>query len=67
MNKYIHTYHRTTKMKPVDVNPAMHIDFNKANKKEGSTFKVGDHVRTSKYIYMFLQKAAFQFDLERFW
>ena len=54
-------------MKPVDVNPTMHIDFNKANKKEGSTFKVGDHVRTSKYIYMFLQKAAFQFDLERFW
>ena len=35
------------------MNPTMNIDFNKASKKKGSTFKVGDHVRTSKYIYVF--------------
>ena len=28
-NKYKNEYHRTTKMKPVDVNPSMYIDFNK--------------------------------------
>ena len=40
-------------MKPVDVNPNMYIDFNKENSKEGPTFKVGDHVRTSKYKNIF--------------
>ena len=28
-NKYKNEYHRTIKMKPVDVNPSMYIDFNK--------------------------------------
>ena len=36
------------KVKPVDVKPSMCIDFNKENNKEGSKFKVGDHVKTSK-------------------
>ena len=38
-------------MKPVDVNPSMYIDFNKA--KEGPEFKVGDHVKISKYKNIF--------------
>ena len=29
LNKYSNTYHRTIKMKPVDVNPSIYIDFNK--------------------------------------
>ena len=48
VNKY-NAYHRTIKMKPADVNPSMYTDFNKDNKKEGPKFKVGDHVRKSKY------------------
>ena len=49
VNKYNNTYHRTIKMKPVDVKPSIYIDFNKENSKEGPKFKVGDHVRISKY------------------
>ena len=36
-------------MKPVYVKPGMYNDFNKENNKEGLKFKVGDHVRRSKY------------------
>ena len=53
INKYNNTYHRTTKMKLVNVNPSMHIDFNKKNNKEGPKFKVGNHGRISKYKNIF--------------
>ena len=53
VNKYNNTYHWTIKMKPVDVNLSMHIDFNKENNKEGLVFKVGHHVRISKYKNIF--------------
>ena len=53
VNKYNNTYHRTIKMKPVDVKPSMYVDFNKENYKEGPKFKVGDHVRISKYKNIF--------------
>ena len=53
VNKYNNTYHRTIKMKSVDVNPSMYIDFNKENSKEGPKFKVGDQVRISKYKNIF--------------
>ena len=33
VNKYNNTYHRTIKMKLVDVNPSIHIDFNKEKNK----------------------------------
>ena len=49
VNKYNNTYHRTIKMKPVDVKPSIYIDFNKENNKEDPKFKIGDHLRTSKY------------------
>ena len=29
VNKYNNRYHTTIKMKPVDINPSMYIDFNK--------------------------------------
>ena len=48
VNKYNNTYHRTIKMKPVDVKPIIYIDL-KENNKEGLKFKAGDHVRISKY------------------
>ena len=40
VNKYNNVYHKAIKMKPVDVNPSMYIDFNKENDKEGRKFKV---------------------------
>ena len=53
VNKYNNTYHRTIKMKPVDVTPGMHIGFNKENDRKGPKCKVGDHVRISKYKNIF--------------
>ena len=49
VNKYNNTYLRKITIKPVNVNPSMYINFNKENNKEGSKFKVGDHIRISKY------------------
>ena len=53
VDKCNHTYHRTIKMKLLDVRLNTYIDFNKKNKKEGPKFKVGDHVRISKYKNIF--------------
>ena len=40
-------------MRPVGVNPSTYIDFSKENNKEGPEFKVGHHVRISKYKNVF--------------
>ena len=53
VNKYNNTYHRTIKMKPVDLKSSTYIEFNKENNKEGPKFKVGDNVRISKYQNIF--------------
>ena len=36
-------------MKPVYVKPSMHTGFNQEKNKKGPKFKVGDHVKLSKY------------------
>ena len=48
-NKYNNTYHRTIKMKPVDVKDNTYIDFEKEVNDKDPKFKVGDYVRISKY------------------
>ena len=53
VNKCNNTYHRTIKMNPVDVNPSIYIDFNKANNKKDPKSRVGDHLRISKYKNIF--------------
>ena len=45
VNKYNIKYQRTIKMKPVDVNPSIYIDFLKENKQESPKFKVDCNVR----------------------
>ena len=58
VNEYNNTYHRTIKMKPVDVNDNTYIDSMKlhsgkeVNNKDPK-FRVGDHVRISKYKNIF--------------
>ena len=52
-NEYNSTYHRTIKMKPVDVNPRMYIHFNKGNNDKDPKFEIGDIVRISKYKIIF--------------
>ena len=58
VNEYNNTYHRTIKMKPVDVNDNTYIDSMKLHsEKEVNNkdlkFRVGDHVRISKYKNIF--------------
>ena len=52
VNKYNNAYHRTIKMKSVDVKWSTYIDFLKKNDRDPK-FKVGDRVRTSKYKNIF--------------
>ena len=40
-------------MKAVDVKRNIYFDFNKENNKEGPKFKIGDHLRISKYKNIF--------------
>ena len=49
VNEYNNTKHRTTKMKPIGVKDNRHIDFGKEFNDNDPKFKVGDHVRISKY------------------
>ena len=49
VNKYINTYHSTIKIKPVDVKSNTYINSSKEINDKGPKFKVGDHVRISKY------------------
>ena len=53
VNKFNNAYHRTIKMKLVDENSSMSIDFDKNTNKEDPKFKVDDHVRMSKYKNIF--------------
>ena len=49
VDKYNNTYHRTIKMKPVDVKSSTHIDSSNEINDKDPKFKIGDIVRISKY------------------
>ena len=53
VGEYNNTYHRTIKMKPVDVKDNTYIDFKKEVNDKDPKFKVGNHVRISKYKNIF--------------
>ena len=53
VGEYNNTYHITIKMKPVDVKDNTYIDFKKEVNDKDPKFKVGDHVRISKYKNIF--------------
>ena len=53
VKEYNNTYHTTIKMKPVDVKNNTYIDSNKEVNDKDPKFKVGDHVRISKYKNIF--------------
>ena len=58
VDKYNNTYHTTIKMKPIDINPSIYIDFDKENNKEGPKFKVGNHVRIPKLKNIFAKSCV---------
>ena len=58
VNKYSNTVHRTIKMKPVDVTNDSFAEYNEESNKKDPKFKVGDHVRISKYKNIFAKGYA---------
>ena len=53
VNEYNNTYHRVIKMKPVDVKDNTYIDSMQCSNDKDPKFKVGGHVRISKYKNIF--------------
>ena len=53
VNKCNNTVHRTIKMKPFDVMSDSFVEYNEESNKKSPKFKVGDHVRISKYKNIF--------------
>ena len=56
VNEYNNTYHRTIKIKLVDVKNNTYIDFYKENSYKDLKFQVGDHVRISQYKNTFAKR-----------
>ena len=53
VNEYNNAYHRTIKMKPSNVKGNTYINTDKEFNNNDRKFKVGDHVKTSKYKNVF--------------
>ena len=53
VNECNNIYHRTIKMKPIDVKDNTYIDSRKEVNDKDPKFKIGDHVRISKYKNIF--------------
>ena len=53
VNEYNNTYHPTIEMKPIDVKDNTYINTDKEINNKDPKFKVGDHVRISKYKNIF--------------
>ena len=53
VSKYNNTYHKTIKMKPLDVGNNSFAEYNGESNEKYPKFKVGDHVRISKFKNIF--------------
>ena len=53
VDEYNNAYHRSIKMKPIDVKDNTYINFEKEVNNKDPKFKVGDYVRISKYKNIF--------------
>ena len=58
VNKYNNTVHKTIKMKPIDVTNDYFAEYNEESNKKDPKFKIGDHVRISKYKNIFAKGYA---------
>ena len=56
VDKYNSTYHRTIKMKPIDVKSDSYAEYNVDSNDKDPKFKIGDHVRISKYKNIFAKR-----------
>ena len=55
VDKYNNTYHKTIKMKPIDVKSGSFVEYNEESNKKDPKFKVVDHVRILKYKNIFVK------------
>ena len=53
VDEYNNTYHKTIKMKPIDVKCNSFAEYNEDSNEKFLKFKVGDHVRIPKYKNIF--------------
>ena len=53
VNKYNNTVHRAIKTKAIEVTVDYYAEYNENSHKRDPKFKVGDHVRISKYENIF--------------
>ena len=58
VNNYNDTAHRTIKMKPVEVTDDYYAEYNEDSNKKTPKYKIGDHVRISKYKNIFAKGYA---------
>ena len=58
VDKYNNTVHRSIKMKPIDVTSDSYAGYNEDSNEKDPKFKVGNHVRISKYKDMFARGYA---------
>ena len=58
VNKYNNTVHKTIKMKPINITDDSYAEYSEDFNKKDSKFKVGDHVRISKYKSIFAKGYA---------
>ena len=65
INKCNNTYHRTVKIKPVDVKSSTYIKSSKEVNHQGPKFKIGGIIRISQYKNIF-PKAMFLIGLKKF-
>ena len=53
VDKYNNTYHKTIKLKPINVKNYSFAGYNEESNEKDPKFKIGDHVRISKYKNIF--------------
>ena len=58
VGEYSNTYRKTLKMKPTDVKNDSFAEYNEESNEKDPKFKVGDHVRISKYKNIFAKGYA---------
>ena len=56
VNKYNNAVHRTIEMKPIDVTSDSYAEYNEDSNVIKPKFKIGDHVRISKYKNIFANR-----------
>ena len=66
VDKCNNTYHKTIKMNPIDVKRDSFAEYNEESNEKDSKFKVGNHVRISKYKNIFAKGYALNWNKEIF-